>query len=120
CEIFPGLVWMYVVDTVVLGKRAYPWLQYLFTLHGLLVNRYALLASAVICMLVVYLLGEILGTLETWLLNRVAQRFIFGLRNTVYHKIQGQSLGYLQRQRTGDLMSRAMGDVDEVQSFIVN
>jgi ABC-type multidrug transport system fused ATPase/permease subunit len=37
----------------------------------------------------------------------------------VYRKLQSQSLSYLQRQRTGDLMSRAMGDVDELQSFIV-
>jgi ABC-type multidrug transport system fused ATPase/permease subunit len=50
----------------------------------------------------------------------MAQKFILGLRNDVYHKLQSQSLAYLQRQRTGDLMSRAMGDVDEVQSFIVN
>jgi ABC-type multidrug transport system fused ATPase/permease subunit len=53
-------------------------------------------------------------------LNRVAQRFILSFRNDVYHKLQSQSLAYLQRQRTGDLMSRAMGDVDELQSFIVN
>ena len=44
---------------------------------------------------------------------------MLGFRNRVYHKLQGQSLSYLQRQRTGDLMSRAMGDVDELQSFIV-
>ena len=53
-------------------------------------------------------------------MNRVAQKFILGFRNRVYHKLQSQSLAYLQRQRTGDLMSRAMGDVDELQSFIVN
>ena len=53
-------------------------------------------------------------------MNRVAQKFIFSLRNQVYHKLQSQSLGYLQRQRLGDLISRAMGDVDEIQTFIVN
>src|SRR2546430_4657257 len=53
-------------------------------------------------------------------MNRVAQKFIFNLRNRVYHKLQSQSLGYLQRQRTGDLLSRAIGDVDEIQTFIVN
>src|SRR5207248_4336893 len=65
-------------------------------------------------------IGEFFETLEQWILNRAAQRFILGFRNRVYHKLQSQSLGYLQRQRTGDLMSRAMGDVDELQSFIVN
>src|SRR4030095_8474047 len=62
---------------------------------------------------------EAMGTISTNLMNRAAQRFILTLRNRVYAKLQGQSLSYLQRQRTGDLMSRAMGDVDELQSFIV-
>jgi ABC-type multidrug transport system fused ATPase/permease subunit len=68
----------------------------------------------------VYLASLVLGTISSNLMNRVAQQFILGLRNRVYHKLQSQSLGYLQRQRTGDLMSRAMGDVDEIQQFIVN
>ena len=68
----------------------------------------------------IYLIGEVLSTLESWILNRVAQKFMLTFRNQVYHKLQSQSLGYLQGQRTGDLMSRAMGDVDELQSFIVN
>src|SRR5919205_648225 len=63
--------------------------------------------------------GEIMQSVSENVLGRVGQRFILELRNTVYHKLQCQSLGYLQRQRTGDLMSRAMGDVDELQSFIV-
>jgi ABC-type multidrug transport system fused ATPase/permease subunit len=50
----------------------------------------------------------------------VAQKFVLTMRNLVYHKLQSQSLGYLQRQRSGDLISRAMGDVDELQNFVVN
>ena len=76
--------------------------------------------SAVTWLFVVYLVGEVLGTLDTWILSRVAQQFVLDFRNRVYRKLQSQSLGYLQRQRTGDLMSRAMGDVDELQSFIVS
>ena len=66
------------------------------------------------------MVGEVLGTLSTNIMNRVAQKFILVFRNRVYHKLQSQSLGYLQRQRIGDLISRAIGDVDEIQSFIVN
>jgi hypothetical protein len=36
----------------------------------------------------VYLLAEAFGTISTNLMNRVAQKFIFGLRNRVYHKLQ--------------------------------
>src|SRR3954454_2558126 len=53
-------------------------------------------------------------------MSLVAQRFTLVMRNAVYHKLQSQSLAYLHRQRIGDLMSRAMGDVDEIQSFLVN
>ncbi len=67
----------------------------------------------------VYLMAEAMGTISSNLMQRIAQKFIFSFRNRVYHKLQSQSLGYLQRQRTGDLMSRAMGDVDELQQFIV-
>ncbi|HEX8912535.1 MAG TPA: ABC transporter ATP-binding protein [Humisphaera sp.] len=119
CELFPAIVWRYVTDDVVLGHHTSPRLGWLFSLGGAITGAFPLLFASVVWLLVVYLLGEVLGTLNTWLLSRVAQRFMLGFRNRVYRKLQGQSLSYLQRQRTGDLMSRAMGDVDELQGFIV-
>ena len=119
CELFPAIVWRYVTDDVVLGKSTSPRLHSLFTLGGAIEGKYGLLASSVVWLLVVYVVGETFETLNTWLLSRVAQKFMLGFRNRVYRKLQGQSLTYLQRQRTGDLMSRAMGDVDELQGFIV-
>ena len=79
-----------------------------------------LLISSLIWLFFIYESGEVFGTLSTNVMNRVAQKFIFTFRNRVYDKLQSQSLGYLQRQRLGDLISRAMSDVDELQSFIVN
>jgi ABC-type multidrug transport system fused ATPase/permease subunit len=122
CELFPALVWKYVVDDLILtGKSApTPILPFFFSFGGRLVTKFELLLSAVAWMLGIYLLSEASGTISTNVLNRAAQQFILGLRNRVYGKLQSQSLGYLQRQRTGDLISRAIGDVDELQSFIVN
>jgi ABC-type multidrug transport system fused ATPase/permease subunit len=119
CELFPAIVWRYVTDDVVLQKDTSPRLTWWFSLGGRVHGQAALLVSSVLWLLVVYLTGETLGTLSTWIMSRVAQRFMLGFRNRVYRKLQSQSLSYLQRQRTGDLMSRAMGDVDELQSFIV-
>jgi len=119
CELFPAIIWRYVTDDVVLGRNSSPNLHWWFSLGNTISGPYALLISSVVWLLVIYLVGEVLGTLNTWILSRVAQRFMLGFRNRVYHKIQSQSLSYLQRQNTGDLMSRAMGDVDELQSFIV-
>lgn len=117
CELFPALVWKYVADHIILHRGDSPWLHSLFSLGDRIANPYALLASALLWLMAIYVLGEALETVEENLLARVAQKFIRRLRNDVYHKLQSQSLGYLQRQRTGDLMSRAIGDIDEVQSF---
>jgi ABC-type multidrug transport system fused ATPase/permease subunit len=122
CELFPALVWKYVADDLILRghSRPTPILPYFFSFDGRIVSRLSLLFSSIVWLFAVYAVGEALGTLSTNVMNRVAQKFIFTLRNRVYDKIQSQSLGYLQRQRSGDLISRAIGDVDEVQSFIVN
>jgi ABC-type multidrug transport system fused ATPase/permease subunit len=119
CELFPAIVWRFVTDDVVLSRHTSPRLAWWFSFGGALRSQVGLLLSSVAWLLGIYLIGESLGTACTWLLSRVAQRFMLGFRNRVYRKLQGQSLSYLQRQRTGDLMSRAMGDVDELQSFIV-
>jgi ATP-binding cassette subfamily B protein len=122
CELFPALVWKYVTDDLILaGKsRPTPILPFLFSFNGRVLGRLPLLFSSVIWLVSVYGIGEVLGTFSNNILNRAAQKFILFLRNRVYDKLQSQSLGYLQRQRSGDLISRAIGDVDEVQSFIVN
>jgi ABC-type multidrug transport system fused ATPase/permease subunit len=119
CELFPALVWRYVTDEVVLGQGQSPLLTHWFSFGGRVQTPAGMLFSSVVWLVVIYALGELFGTLCSWILNRVAQRFMLGFRNRVYRKLQGQSLSYLQRQRTGDLMSRAMGDVEELQSFIV-
>jgi ABC-type multidrug transport system fused ATPase/permease subunit len=119
CELFPAIVWRYVTDEVVLRLGESPWLTAWFGLGGRVDTPAGLLLASVFWIIVIYGAGEVFGTLCTWTLNRVAQRFMLDFRNRVYRKLQGQSLSYLQRQRTGDLMSRAMGDVEELQSFIV-
>jgi len=120
CELFPAFVWKYVADDLATNRPSSPMVSWMASLAGRIQNPYLLLLSAVTWLFVVYVVGETLGTIESNLLNRVAQKFIFKLRNEVYHKLQTQSLSYLQRQRTGDLMSRAMSDVEELQTFIVN
>lgn len=120
CELFPAMAWMYATDTIVLvNTEGNPWLHALFSLGGRLEGWTQLLPATLVILFVVYLIGETLETLSNNLMQRVAQRFILDFRNRVYRKLQSQSLGYLQRQKTGDLMSRAMGNVDELNSFIV-
>jgi ABC-type multidrug transport system fused ATPase/permease subunit len=121
-ELFPAFVWMYVTDALIIGKPsgASIALGHFFSFGDRLTGWPALLASSLAWMVAIYLVYELLSTLSRNVMERVAQKFILDLRNRVYRKLQGQSLAYLQRQRTGDLMSRAISDVDELQSFTVN
>lgn len=120
-DLFPAFIWQYVTDDLVLKNFSHPsGLAPLISLGGRISEPFRLLISALVWLFGVYIISLIAGTLSTVILQRVAQKFVYLMRNRVYHKLQTQSLGYLQRQRTGDLISRAMGDVDELQSFVVN
>lgn len=121
-ELFPALVWKYVTDDLILRGHSHPTpvLPALFSFDGRIHGVLHLLGSSLIWLFFIYESGEVFGTLSTNVMNRVAQRFIFTLRNQVYDKLQSQSLGYLQRQRLGDLISRTMGDVEEIQAFVVS
>lgn len=122
-ELFPAFIWLYVADGLAMddfSNRPVRLMHALCSFGGRIDGWPKLLTSALMWLTLIYVIGETLQTLSGWIMQRVAQRFILGLRNTVYGKLQSQSLSYLQHQRTGDLMSRAMGDVDELQSFTVN
>lgn len=121
-ELFPAFIWMYVVDGLILKRPtgSSVLISHLVSFGGMIEAPLKLLLSSLGWLFAVYCAGEAMGTLSTNLMNRIAQKFILGFRNRVYLKLQDQSLGYLQRQRLGDLMSRALSDIDEIQSFIVN
>src|SRR5581483_1304380 len=120
-DLFPAFIWQYVTDDLILKNFSHPsGLGPLVSFGGRISEPFRLLLSALAWLFGVYAISLLAGTLSTVILQRVAQKFVYVLRNRVYHKLQTQSLGYLQRQRTGDLISRAMGDVDELQSFVVN
>ena len=91
------LIWKQIVDDVIAHQqpeRLVFWLLVMFAVQGL---------------------ATLLDACKSILLERVGQRFVFDLRCAVYEKLQRQSLAYLHENRTGDLISRTMGDVDVLQ-----
>lgn len=99
---FHPLVWAYIVDTVI-GK-----------------HQYNLLLPAIGVMFAVQAVGTLLEAFRSNMLEKVGQKIVFALRNDVYSKLQRQSISYLHDNRTGDLISRTMGDVDVLQEVAVN
>lgn len=94
---FHPLVWKYIVDVVILQRHT------------------AMLGWALLLMLGVQAAATLLDAFKSVLLERVGQRFVFDLRNAVYEKLQNQSLAYIHENRVGDLIARAMSDVDVLQ-----
>src|SRR5258706_7060802 len=58
CEVFPALVWKFVVDDVIVRKIHTPILHPIFSLHGRISDPFHLLASALIWLFSIYLIGE--------------------------------------------------------------
>ncbi|MCC2670510.1 MAG: transporter ATP-binding protein [Armatimonadetes bacterium] len=95
-------IWKYIVDEVVLARQP------------------RLLLPALGVMIGVHFIAAVLNAVRSNLLEKVGQCFVRDLRNEVYRKLQSQSLQYLHEHRTGDLTSRAIGDVDVLQDVAVN
>ncbi|MEV6733924.1 ABC transporter ATP-binding protein [Streptomyces sp. NPDC051364] len=54
--------------------------------------------------------------MSTW----VGERFLLALRSDVYRHVQGLSLGFFERRRLGDVLSRITGDVDAIETFLLS
>ncbi|MEU9042358.1 MULTISPECIES: ABC transporter ATP-binding protein [unclassified Kitasatospora] len=55
-------------------------------------------------------------TTSTW----VSERFLFALRTDVFRHLQGLSLGFFERRRLGDVLSRLTSDVEAVETFLLS
>ncbi|WP_244217289.1 ABC transporter ATP-binding protein [Streptomyces carpinensis] len=50
----------------------------------------------------------------------VSERFLLALRCDVFRHVQGLSLGFFERRRLGDVLSRITGDVEAVETFLLS
>ncbi|MEU4497567.1 ABC transporter ATP-binding protein [Streptomyces sp. NPDC023998] len=97
-------IWLFkvVVDDVLVPRDLGPFLWIALAYVGLIV------CSG--------LLGFADDVLSTW----VSERFLLDLRSDVFRHVQGLSLGFFERRRLGDVLSRVTGDVDAVETFLLS
>ena len=62
----------------------------------------------------VYVVASLLGWAQGWLLNRIVQRTIFGLRRDVEATLHRLPLRYFDGQQRGEVLSRVTNDIDNV------
>src|ERR1700677_2274103 len=96
CELFPAFIWQYVTDDLLMKGISPPsGLNFLVSFANHVRGSFHLLLASLFWLVMIYAIGELLGTVSTVLLQRAAQKFVYVLRNQVYAKLQSQSLGYL-------------------------
>lgn len=76
------------------------------------------LALIAVLMIAAGVARAVLGYLGLYLAERVGRVTEYRLRNDFVDKLQWLNFGFFDRQKTGDLMSRATVDIDAVSSFI--
>lgn len=94
----------WIVDTALAGQRA-----------GGETGR---LVLPVIILLVSTVAGWYSQRMQILVLGTVGQKALFALREEVFAKIQDLSVAFFERTESGDLMSRLINDIEQVNSFL--
>lgn len=68
-------------------------------------------------LLAMYLVAFGANYLQMRLMGTVGQRMLFGLRNTVFSKLQSLPVDFFNQNKAGDLISRINNDTDKLNQF---
>jgi ABC-type multidrug transport system fused ATPase/permease subunit len=101
-ELIPPWLIKVIIDDVIKGHRV-SWLPWLIA--GLL--------SA-------YFFKNLLAVGRIWSNNLLEQNVIYDLRNQVYRTLQRLSISYFENRSTGELMSRVVSDVNNVERIFID
>src|SRR3954462_4395469 len=106
-----------VLDDVLQGKHS----------HGAILSimqstvgtdKMAIVKFACIAVFAIAFLDAISSYFEKYFTTNVSQWVTYDLRRILYAHVQRLSLSFHDQKRTGDLISRVTGDVNDIQSFI--
>jgi len=100
-ELYPPLVWLWVVDV------------------GLAQQDWVYIGWQLALLVLVFGIGQLFSALRGVLLERAGQQLTLDLRLRLYRKLQSQSAAYFSQRRTGDLLARLTADVETVQNVLV-
>lgn len=81
-------------------------------------GNYDLLYTLLGCLVVTTLLRSVIRWNFLMLFEDCSQTVLFNMRDDVYNKFMKQDFSFFNRNRTGDLMSRQIGDMDAIRHFI--
>jgi ATP-binding cassette subfamily B protein len=77
----------------------------------------AIIAAVAAAIVGIAVLQGLLGFLEDYFLSATSSRVAFRVRRALFSHLQRLSLGFHDRQRTGDIITRVTSDVTQVQEL---
>lgn len=76
------------------------------------------LGRIVLLVVGLYLISALFAFLQNWLLNRVAQRTIYKMRQELRNKLDRLPLSYFDKQQRGEILSRMTNDIDNIATSL--
>ena len=76
------------------------------------------LATVLMWVLALFFVSSLFGWGQGYLLNKVVQRIVFGLRSEVEDKLHRLPLRYFDGQPRGELLSRVTNDIDNISTTL--
>jgi subfamily B ATP-binding cassette protein MsbA len=78
----------------------------------------AMLGVLPLAVIALYLAKGLFYYLDTYLMNWAGQRVVADLRDSLYSHLQGLSLSYFNRTPTGEIISRVINDISQMQTAL--
>jgi ATP-binding cassette subfamily B protein len=76
------------------------------------------LARTALLMLIVYFLTNVSQAVANWIMARVSQQALKGLRRDLFEHLQALSIGFFDTHPAGELMSRLTNDIDSINQAV--
>ncbi|WP_051321749.1 ABC transporter ATP-binding protein [Alicyclobacillus contaminans] len=96
------------------------WLTQHIIDDGILKGRADIVVWLTATLIAVALVTGLLGVVQTWLSNSVAQDVMADFRLALFRHIQRQTVSFFTTRQAGDLVSRVMNDVSAIQNVITS
>jgi ABC-type multidrug transport system fused ATPase/permease subunit len=77
------------------------------------------MTAMVIVVIFFFVLKNFFTILSSWLMATIKSRFIQNLRNEIYERITILPLSYFSQKKRGDIVSRAVNDVQELENTLL-
>ena len=78
------------------------------------------LTPTMLLMLAAYFGSSLFSSVRMNVMHILGQRFVYDLRMKAFAHLERLSLGYFERNKTGDIMSRLSNDVNSVEDMVVH